>query len=524
VASRLVQPQPGSTYESLRAAFRWTVPERLNLARACADDQVAGDLALVSLDDEGRVSRLTFGELSSMSARIAGGLRALGVEPRDRVGVVIPQSPETGLVHLAIWRLGAISLPLAALFGPDALRYRIRDAGAKFVVTTRANAAKVREAAPEVRVLTVEDDLPGLLVSGPVDVADTSPDDPAFLIYTSGTTGPPKGALEPHRSVYGHLPGFELLYEFAPQPGDLIWTPADWAWIGALMDVVVPAWFHGIPVVTSSSRFDPQRAIDMMAEQRVTLAFLPPTALKMMRAADVSRPDLSLRAIFSGGEPLGAEVLAWAEDRLGTRINEGYGQTEANLVIGNCSSVWPIRPGSMGRAFPGHDVAVLDDDGQAVVGVEAEICVRSPDPVMMLEYWNAPKATASKYRDGWLRTGDLAVQDQDGYFWFRSRTDDVITSMGYRIGPGEIEESLMGHPAVAMCAVIGIPDEIRGHVPAAFVVVREGVVADDVLVVELQEHVRRRLAAHDVPRKVTFLDELPRTVTGKILRRALREG
>ena len=523
MAERVVQGGPGSTYESLRAGFAWRIPERLNLARACADDQVADHRALVSVDDEGRVTELTFGQLTSLSARLAGGLRALGVEPRDRVGVVIPQSPETGLVHLAIWRLGAISLPLASLFGPDALRFRLRDAGAKVVVTTRANAVKVRDAAPEIRQVIVEDDFPDLLSSSAVGVVETGPDDPAFLIYTSGTTGQPKGALEPHRSVYGHLPGFELLYEFAPQPGDLIWTPADWAWIGALMDVVVPAWFHGIPVVTSSARFEPQRAIDLMAEQQVTLAFLPPTALKMMRAADVSRSDLRLRAIFSGGEPLGAEMLAWAEDRLGARINEGYGQTEANLVIGNCGSVWPIRPGSMGRAFPGHDVAVLDESGQAVVGVEAEICVRSPDPVMMLEYWNAPEATAAKYRDGWLRTGDLAVQDEDGYFWFRSRTDDVITSMGYRIGPGEIEESLMGHPAVAMCAVIGVPDEIRGHVPAAFVVVRDGFVADDELVVELQDHVRRRLAAHDVPRRITFLDELPRTVTGKILRRALRD-
>jgi acetyl-CoA synthetase len=290
MSTRLIQLLRESTYESLRAAFSWSIPERLNLARACADDQTAEDLALVSIDDEGRVSRLTFGELSSRSARIAGGLRAIGVQPLDRVGVVIPQSPETGLIHLAIWRLGAISLPLAALFGPDALRFHLRDAGAKVVVTTRANVSKVREAAPEVRVVVIEEDLASLLEADSVDAVDTGADDPAFLIYTSGTTGPPKGALEPHRSVYGHLPAFELLYEFAPQPGDLIWTPADWAWIGALMDVVVPAWFHGIPVLTSSARFDPQRALDMMAEQRVTLAFLPPTALKMMRAADVSRP------------------------------------------------------------------------------------------------------------------------------------------------------------------------------------------------------------------------------------------
>ena len=288
------------------------------------------------------------------------------------------------------------------------------------------------------------------------------------------------------------------------------------------MDVVVPAWFHGIPVLTDARNFEPQRAIDIMAEHAVTLAFLPPTALKMMRAADVHRPDLSLRAIFSGGEPLGQEVLAWASDRLGAQINEGYGQTEANLVVGNCGSTWPVHPGSMGRAIPGHEVCVLDDDGQRLIGEEGEICVRMPDPVAMLGYWNLPRETDQKFRDGWLLTGDLAVEDENGYFWFRSRRDDVITSMGYRIGPGEIEECLMGHPAVAMCAVVGIRDEIRGEAPAAFVVLRPPADGGEGLVGELQERVRSRLAPHEVPRRITFVDDLPRTTTGKILRRELR--
>ena len=249
-----------------------------------------------------------------MSARIAGGLRGLGVEPLDRVGVVIPQSPETGLVHLAIWRLGAVSLPLAALFGPDALRFRIRDAGAKLVVTTRANAAKVHEAAPEVHVLVVEDDLAELLASDPVDIVDTGPDDPAFLIYTSGTTGPPKGALEPHRSVYGHLPGFELLYEFAPQPGDLIWTPADWAWIGALMDVVVPAWFHGIPVVTSSSRIRSPTS-DRHDGRAAGHPRLP--------AADRAEDDAGGGRVPSGPEPPGDLLGRRAVGRRGPGLGRG---------------------------------------------------------------------------------------------------------------------------------------------------------------------------------------------------------
>lgn len=291
------------------------------------------------------------------------------------------------------------------------------------------------------------------------------------------------------------------------------------------MDALIPAWYYGMPVLTSEEeRFDPGAAFDLMADHRVTLAFLPPTALKMMRASGVTRSDLSLRAIFTGGEPLGAEMLEWAENTLGCHINEGYGQTEANLVVGNCASVWPVRPGSMGRALPGHDVVVQDRDGNRLVGQEGEICIRSPDPVMMLGYWRRPEATEEKYRNGWLLTGDLGIEDADGYLWFRSRMDDVITSRGYRIGPGEIEESLMGHPAVAMCAVVGVTDEIKGQVPAAFAVLNSGFEASDRLASELRNHVRTRLAAHQTPAQVTFVDDLPRTTTGKIMRRALRSS
>ncbi len=279
------------------------------------------------------------------------------------------------------------------------------------------------------------------------------------------------------------------------------------------MDVLIPAWYHGMVVFTAEDDFDPGGSFDLMAELGVTLAFLPPTALKMMPASGVSRPDLSLRAIFTGGEPLGSEMLEWAEETLGCHINEGYGQTEADLVVGNCA---PVRPGSMGRALPGHEVLIQDEEGNRLIGREGEICVRAPDPVMMLGYWNRPEATAEKYRGGWLLTGDLGLEDSDGYLWFRSRKDDVITSRGYRIGPGAIEESLMAHP------VVGVPDEIRGQVPAVFVVLRSGVEPSEQVAAELRNHVRTRLAAHETPRQVTFLDELPPTTTGKIMRRALR--
>ncbi|HHC09320.1 MAG TPA: AMP-dependent synthetase [Actinobacteria bacterium] len=526
---------PGASYEELRAGFRWRVPPRLNMGVVCADVHPPDAPGLVVVDRTGTATTVTFGRLAELSDRLANGLAGIGVTRGDRVGIVVPQSLETGLTHLAVYKLGAVALPLASLFGPDALAYRLGDSEARVVVTTPENLEKVVEAVDlagtEATVVVTGAGAPGhlrfddlLAGSARFRPVDTAADDPAFLIYTSGTTGPPKGALHAHRSLIGHLPGFELYYEFFPRPDDVHWTPADWAWIGGLMDVLVPSWYHGRPVVTADHDFDPAWALDLMARERVTCAFLPPTALKMMRAADVRSDGLSLRAVFTGGEPLGEEMLHWGIEALGAHINEGYGQTEANLVVGNCAARFPVRPGSMGRAVPGHEVRVLDEDGRPVVGEQGEIAVRGPDPVFMLGYWNRPDATAAKYRGDWLLTGDLGVEDDDGYLWFVSRKDDVITSRGYRIGPGEIEESLMGHPAVAMCAVVGVPDELRGQVPKAFVVLRDGYEPGPDLAAALREHVRTRLAAHEVPREVEFLDDLPRTTTGKILRRALRGG
>ncbi len=524
MVERLIQPRAGMTYGSVVDGFEWRIPDRFNIGVAASDAQPPDDIALISEDRGARSRQTTFGELSAYSDSLAAALAGMGVERGDRVGIVAPQSLETGLSHLALWKLGAISLPLASLFGPDALSYRLEDSGARVAIVSPPNYEKVKEAAPDLPLVVIGDQFEEMTSgSSSFTACDTDSGDPAYLIYTSGTTGPPKGALHAHRSLFGHLPGFESYYEFAPQPRDLIWTPADWAWIGGLMDVLVPAWCFGMTVLTTEADFDPHGAAELMARHRVTLAFLPPTALKMMRAAGVARDDLSLRAVFTGGEALGEEMLAWSEQSLGARINEGYGQTEANLVVGNCGSVWPVRPGSMGRALPGHQVEVQDDSGVRLVGEVGEICVRSPDPVMMLAYWGRPEATAEKFRYGWLLTGDLGLEDEDGYLWFKSRKDDVIMSRGYRIGPGEIEECLMGHEAVALCAVVGVHDEVRGEVPAAFVVTRSGVDGSDALAAELQRHVRDRLAAHEVPSVVRFVEDLPRTTTGKIMRRALRD-
>ncbi|HXF57705.1 MAG TPA: acyl-CoA synthetase [Actinomycetota bacterium] len=532
----------GRGYEELRREFRWRIPPTLNIATVCADRHPPHALALVVVPPNGKAPRnYTFGEVTRLSRQLANVLRELTIRPGDRVGIVLPQGIEAAIAHLAVYRLGAVALPLSILFGPDALRFRLLDSGARAVVTDDEGAQKILDLAGELPDLEV------ILSRGSADrqkprVVDlwqsiqsasvtfetiiTSSEDPALLIYTSGTTGAPKGALHAQRVLLGHLPGFELSHDFFPQPGDLFWTPADWAWIGGLMDALLPSWYHGVPVVAAPRRgFDPEWCFWLLAEYRIRNVFLPPTALKMMRQTDARRRNLSLRTVMSGGEVLGAEVLKWGQEVLGVTINEIYGQTEANYVVGNCAAAWPVRPGSMGRAYPGHDVEILAGDRDpAPPGVVGEIGVRLPDPVAFLGYWRQPEATREKVKDGWLRTGDIAAKDEDGYLWYKARSDDVIISAGYRIGPSEIEECLLRHPAVALAAVIGVPDETRGQAIKAFIVLKEGVVPSSELEQEIRTFVRKRLAAYQYPRYVEFVSNLPLTTTGKVRRAELRQA
>jgi acetyl-CoA synthetase len=356
---------------------------------------------------------------------------------------------------------------------------------------------------------------------------ETSADDPAMIIYTSGTTGPPKGALHAHRVLLGHLPGVEFPHNFFPREDDLFWTPADWAWAGGLLDVLLPSLHHGIPVVVHRSRkFDPEEAFYVIAKYGVRNAFLPPTALKLMRQVKDprSRHDFQMRSIGSGGESLGEELLSWGREVMGVTINEFYGQTEVNLVVGNCFEVMEIRPGSMGRAIPGHRVEVVDEEGRPLPpGELGEVAIEAPDPVMFLEYWRNPKATEEKYIDRWCLTGDLATKDEDGYFWFMGRKDDIITSAGYRIGPTEIEECILKHPAVSLVAVVGSPDPVRTEIVKAFIVLKPGIEPTSELEEEIRQFVKVRLAAHEYPREIEFVKDLPMTTTGKIKRKELKE-
>jgi acetyl-CoA synthetase len=504
--------RPAASHAEQVAGFAWDLPTRLNMAEQACDAWVARDpdrVALIELGDTRRDWR--YRDLGALSRRVQAGLMRRGVGPGDRVGVLLSQSALCAAAHLAIWRMGAISVPLFVLFGADALATRIAGAGVRVVVTDRPGADRVSGLGAE--ALT-EDALTDATATGPA--LTTGPDTPACLIFTSGTTGAPKGALHGHRMLTGHLPGVELSHDFLGQPGDTLWTPADWAWIGGLFDVAMPGLALGVPVVAARlPRFDVDACARVIADTGACNIFFPPTALRMLRANGARIPGL--RSVASGGEPLGPEMLAWGRDALGVAINEFYGQTECNMVATSCGALFPARPGCIGRPVPGFDVAVIDASGTPTED-EGDIAIRRGAASMMLEYRDNPLATAEKYRGDWLLTGDRGVFE-DGYLRFLGREDDVITSAGYRIGPAEIEDCLMTHPDVATVGVVGKPDALRTQIVKAYVVLKPGA---DTAPDTLRDWVKTRLAAHAYPREVALVDSLPMTVTGKVIRRALR--
>ena len=527
-------------YAAICSAFRWEIPQRFNIGVEVCDRHARGDsaIALIYEDADGSVQSFSFDQLKRQTNRLANALIAHGVRGGDRVGILLPQRPETAMAHIAAYKMGAIALPLFTQFGPDALEYRLQNSGARVLITDSDNVAKVeaiRATLPDLSTILVVGHDHGHVdfrdalekASDSFAAVDTASDDPALVIYTSGTTGRPKGALHAHRILLGHLPGVQFPQEFFPQPGDRFWTPADWAWGGGLLDVLLPSLYFGVPVVAHRARkFDPEQAFHLLAKHRVRNSFLPPTALKLMR--QVSKPreryGYSMRSIGSGGEALGEDILNWCQETFGLEVNEFYGQTEANLLVGNCASVFPVRRGSMGRAIPGHTVEVIGPDGTVLPpGQRGIIAVRRPDPVFFLEYWKAPEATAAKFIGDWLVTGDIGRKDAEGYFWFEGREDDLISSGGYRIGPEDIETCITKHPAVLMVAAVGVPDAVRGEIIKAFVVLRPGTAPAAALAKEIQEFVRDKLAAYQYPREVEFIDSLPMTPTGKIRRKDLRD-
>ncbi|MBB5574150.1 MULTISPECIES: AMP-binding protein [Rhizobium] len=533
---------PSNTYDALYRDFRWDIPAKFNIGRAVCDDWAEREpdrVCLEHFNPDGSHRTMTYGELRDRSAAFANALTALGVRPGDRVALLLPQSFETVIAHVAIYKMGAIALPLALLFGAEALEYRLAISGTSAIVTNQFGLSRlrpIRDRLPDLaHVISIDGAGEGvagfaeLVAAHPplFDVAETGPDAPALMIFTSGTTGPPKGALHGHRVLPGHIPGMQFAHEGFPQGGDRLWTPSDWAWAGGLLNALLPSLMLGVPVVSSpAQKFDAHMAFRIMAEMGVRNAFIPPTALRLLKSVSNPRAlyDLKLRTVGSAGEALGRETYEWARSALGVTVNEFFGQTECNFVLSSSAAFGVSRGGATGKQVPGHRVAIVDVDGREMpVGESGQIAIQRPDPVMFLGYWQDEKATEAKFVGDWLLTGDLGRQDADGYISFIGRDDDVITSSGYRIGPSEIEDCLGGHPAVQLAAAVGKPDAVRTEIVKAYVVLAPGFEPSEVLAAEIRDWVKTRLSMHEYPREIEFVDALPLTTSGKVIRRLLRD-
>ena len=557
-------------YAALHRGFGWQVPSRFNMAQACcgrwaSQPQTATQTAIREhVAGQGLGRSWSFAQLQDAASRLSRVLAAQGVRRGDRVAIVLPQRFETAVAYMAVLQMGAVAMPLSMLFGPEALSFRIQDSQARVAIADESAWSALQAARPDCPGLTTvigvgqagqdaELDFDAAIGRQSPDFrpVQTRADDPAVLIYTSGTTGNPKGALIPHRALIGNLTGFvcsQNWFGFDPdRPGSpseaVFWSPADWAWTGGLMDALLPSLYFGRPIVAFNGRFSPEAAFEILQTHGVTHTFLFPTALKAMMKA-VPHPGkryrLRLQAIMSAGEAVGDAVFGWCRQALGVTVNEMFGQTEINYVVGNCSLFWPPRAGSMGKGYPGHRVAVIDDTGQECPpGTPGEVAVHRydvhghPDPVFFLGYWNNEQATRNKYTGDWCRTGDVAVCDEDGYLWYQGRTDDMFKAAGYRIGPGEIENCLVKHPAVQNAAVVPKPDPERGALVKAYVVLSPEAQAQRASAADrtafeadvrraLQVHVRGLLAPYEYPKEIEFIDQLPMTTTGKVQRRVLR--
>lgn len=546
IESLEIHKKEWDSYEQLYETFTWDLPEQINIAEYICD-RWAPDKSRVAFfyeDKDGNSETYTFWKVKRLTNRLANYLEDQGVGVGDRVAINTPQKPVTAIAHIATWKLGAVSVPLSTMFGPDALEYRINDAGAKAVIVDEMSVEAMRSAeTPEVETtLTVGDvetrsderdfreGIEGY--SHEYTLHPTSGDDNAIIIYTSGTTGSPKGVLHDHHAFLGHFNGFVSgVCNLEINENDVYWTPAEWSWIATVMASMGPTLYHGMPMVAyhDPGSFDPEKAFEILAKYGVTVSFMPPTALRMMQNNDdvAEQYDLGdVRVLNSGGESLGESIVEWGEETFdGVTMHEVYGQTEANTLVEECTALYPRRENRVGKPMVGHEIEILDPEtAEPTVETDevGEIGVRyDPDPITFKEYWNNPEKTAEKVKNGWLRTGDLGRQDEDGYVEFVGRKDDVIICSGFRIGPEEIEETLAKHDQVLESAVIGVPDEERGEVPKAFVVTNGE--PTDALASELQQFVKNNLAKYEYPREIEFVEELPKTVTGKIQRRKLRE-
>ena len=513
-----------STYEEAYENFQWEFPQSYNMGWDACDkwaDIEPERTAIIDLTGDERID-VSYDELKSKSNQVANLLVSLDIQEGDRVGVFRTQSVWTAASHIAVWKMAGISMPLFKLFGEEALLSRLQNSEARVVFTDTEGAMQLealRKQLPDLEHIIVPELLSETAQSDEFKIADTNAETPGLLIYTSGTTGAPKGALHGHRVLCGHLPGIEMSHNLLLQPQDVLWTPADWAWIGGLMNVLMPALHHGVPIVAGKmEKFNSQYCCDIIQRGDVKNIFFPPTALRLLKAEDFQLSGL--HSVACGGEPLGEEMQRWGKQAFGLTINEFYGQTECNMVLSSCNKWFEPKLGAIGKQVPGHEVEVINDEGYPTVE-EGDIAVKRGSASMLLEYWQNPTATKEKFRGEWLLTGDRGIREGE-FIRFIGRDDDVINSSGYRIGPAEIEDCLLKHEAVASVGVIGKPDEERTEIVKAYVILREGFETSKTLMASLQQHVKTKLAAYEYPREIEFVDSLPMTVTGKIIRKELK--
>ena len=506
-----------TTYQELCVSHRWEVPERYNIAADVCDKHPREKLAMMWESFDGSSRELSWGELQDLSNQAAHTLAAHGIGPGDRVAVVLPPAPETAAIFFGVWKLGAILLSMSVLYGDDGIAHRLEDSGAKLLVTDPANAPRF------VDPFVIEGDtLAG--ASTEQVCADTSADDPAQLYYTSGTTGLAKGVVHAHRYVLAHE---EFAYCHEVEDGERFHGMGEWAWAAGIAPLLGP-WRLGAVqcVYRREAGFDPHKQLDFLSRHQVTNVFTTPTAMRsMMTIADASaRYPQRFRRVCSAGEPLNPEAIRWFREQYGVTVLDYYGLTESYPLVANYPFM-EVREGSMGKPMPGWHVAILDEDGRPVAqGERGEICLRArSNPQYPLGYWNNPEDSERVFGGEWFHTRDAASQDEDGYIWYEGRADDVIIAAGYRIGPFEVESVCLEHPAVQEAAVVAAPDDLRGNVVKAFVVAAAGYDATEELADEIKAFVRGKLSAYAYPRRIEFVDELPKTLTGKIRRIELRQ-
>jgi acetyl-CoA synthetase len=497
------------------------VPDRYNIAADVCDRHPRDKLAMVWERYDGVYRELVWGELQDLANGAAHLLRASGVKRGDRVAVVLPPTPETAAVFFGTWKLGALLLSMSVLYGDEAVRHRLQDSQARVLVTDPATAARFEDSGVELVVLDE-----GLLSDAPTDPVstDTAAEDPAQLYYTSGTTGLAKGIVHAHRYLLAHE---EFVYCHEVRDGERFHGMGEWAWAAGIAPLLGPWRFGAVQCVYQrEGGFDPHRQLDFLSRHAVTNVFTTPTAMRSMMSVDDAgkRYPCSFRRVCSAGEPLNPEAIRWFRSQYGVTVLDFYGLTESYPLVANFPWM-EVREGSMGKPMPGWDVRILDEQERELPrGERGEICLRArSNPHYPLGYWNNEEDARETFGGEWFHTKDAAVQDQDGYIWYAGRADDVIISAGYRIGPFEVESACIEHPAVQEAAAIASPDERRGHVVKAFVVLARGYQPNEELADDIKAYVRDRLSSYAYPRRIEFVDDLPKTLTGKIRRIELRE-